>query len=114
MPNDKYKIRFRIKDLQYNFGAVADEPVILLILHSFKFGEDNKSLVSFDNFMRHVWLYLNKSTFSQLTDYLWDGEPEDVKRLEKLLVGKEFYLDLTMKSTNEVKVEADQPKTVTA
>lgn len=97
MVEDKYTIQYKISGIEYNFGTGSDEPHIVLTLTDFEFGEGNKSNVSMHN-PRAIWLYLNKSTFSELTDYFWDGTSKDVGRLKGNLEGKIFKLDLGMKT----------------
>jgi len=100
MDDKKYSIQYQIKELRYNFGTASDEPKIVLMLTDFKFGETNHSMLDIGGAYggNAIWLYLNKSTFSKLTDRSWDGSPEDVERLKKNLEGKVFSLDLRMKT----------------
>ncbi|GEM_PF-6725191 len=90
---DKYKIHYRVDGVEYNFGTAFDEPIIVLTLKDFRFGEGNNSIISNDP----LFLYLNKSTFNKLADYFWNGTPEDCERIKNDLEGKIFTLDLGMR-----------------
>lgn len=90
---DKYKIYYRVSQVEYNFGTASDEPNIVLGLTDFRFGEENNSIISNEP----LFLYLNKSTFNKLTDYFWNGTPEDCERIKESLEDKIFTLDLGMR-----------------
>lgn len=94
---NKYKIDYKVGGVEYNFGTASDEPNIVLALRDFKFCEGNTSVISNDALL----LYLNKSTFNKLTDYFWNGTPEDCKRIKKDLEGRVFTLDLGMRKEND-------------
>ncbi|MBI5787036.1 MAG: hypothetical protein HY446_00600 [Candidatus Niyogibacteria bacterium] len=102
------QIYFKVKDMQYNFGTASNEPCIVLQLDGFQFGEDNQSLVlsSSSGGIHTLWLYLNKSTFSALTDHYWDGTSKDVERIKKIMLNKEFSLKLDMTSKSEISKES--------
>lgn len=94
---DKYKIYYKVSQVEYNFGTASDEPNIVLGLTDFKFGEGNNSVISNDT----LFLYLNKSTFNKLTDYSWNGTPKDCERIKKYLEDKIFTLELGLGKIND-------------
>lgn len=113
MPNNQHEIRFRIKDVSYNFGTAAVEPVLILHICGFEFDcyKNEVGCSSFVDFSSHatrsLWLCLDQPMFAQMTDQAWNGTPEDVPRLKRLLVGREFYLNLAMKSANEAEARQE-------
>jgi len=107
-------IYFKVTDVQYNFGTASDEPYIVLRLTGFQFGGNNLSIVSSSGpgGIPVLWLYLNKSTFSALTDHCWDGTSEDVERIKQIMLNKEFSLKLGMAFQAEMSEESPAPQTV--
>lgn len=98
MEDDRYAIKYRVVSLDYNFGTSSDEPHIVMMLTDFRFGDGNKSsIIGNSGNGVPIWLYLNKSTFSNLTGRSWNGTPEDVKQLNKDLEGKIYSFNLNMR-----------------
>ncbi len=99
--NGKYTLKYAVEKLEYNLGTCSDEPMIIMLLRGFRFGEGNRSYADFGGgglkISNAMFLYLNRTTFLELTGRQWDCTPSGVDALKKDLEGKVFKLDFDMR-----------------
>ncbi|HJW96603.1 MAG TPA: hypothetical protein VJ485_00395 [archaeon] len=86
-------LKYKISQINYNFGDGCDAPSIVLGLSGFEKESGEKCIDC-----HGIFLYLTKSEFSEFTDkkYRWDGTQKGTERLRGELIGKTGKMKLAM------------------